>query len=336
MKYIRWTLAVWAMLGLAADLKAQVFFPGGYAYHAGLGFGYHRRHLAVGGFIGNTYLISPYALGFYGAYPFGPIGMGYGRVTINYITPPATPVVVAPAPGRQRPAFEDDDVAGVDLDLVPPKKKPAAPPAPPPALQEPPKMPGKNVSVPRDVVRPEVGPARPRKAPPPEPPPAAPQNPAVEAVRLLELGKAAFHEGLYGVAGFRFRQAAHLDPQSARARFLLSQADFALGQYAEAVKAIELGMKLKKDWPVAWPAPRLDLYANHEADFAEHLKRLENAEQREPNHPVFLFLLAHQRWMDGQRDRAVPLFRRARDVATDPSFCDAFLRVAGAGQVAAK
>jgi hypothetical protein len=344
MKGSGWMCALAVVLSGAAEAQAQLFFPGaglGYVYGGRLGFGFHRRHLAFGGFAGYAgYGVNPYGVGLY-----GPLPLGVTRVTI--ITPPA--VVVAPPRRLLRAADDDDDLSGVDLDVVCPDGTPRAKPVPPaPAKPAPPppapNLPGVDVSVPKKPVRPgDVPPPPPPKKemsqPPPQPePPALPppkQNPIEECARLMDIGVTAFQMHLYGVAAQRFRQARAANPKEARAYFLSSEADLALGKYRQAVQAIHQGMRLHADWPNQKMQPRKDLYKDH-PDFAEHLKRLEDTVAKQPEDADFLFLLAHALWFDGQRDRALMLFRRAKQLAADPTFLDKFLQAAAAGQVAAK
>jgi tetratricopeptide (TPR) repeat protein len=113
-------------------------------------------------------------------------------------------------------------------------------------------------------------------------------------------------------------------PTDPLAHFLLAQARFALGKYQEAVAAIEAGMRLRSDWPLAPFHPR-ELYAANPAGFSEHLQRLAQALARYPEDPFLLFLYAHQLWFDGRRDEARPFFHRARTFASDPSFSKRFL-----------
>jgi len=313
---------------LAGEAQAQFVGPGlGY----GAGFGFQRRNLVVGGFFGGGYApYGPYALVPAGPfYPFAPYGGGYKQVTI--IIPP--PVLVQSAGQRRQIAPEPEyDLSGVDLDLVSPDdllkpraelerimaenkrllalqpRKRVAPPAdmPPPARKPP------------DIKKP---------APPPRPPEEI--RPGEEYKRLLELGQEAFQRQFYGIAAQRFAQAAKFDPAKSTPYFLLSQAKFALGKYAEAVRAVEQGMRVRNDWPLAKFQTPAELYKGND-DYVVHLKRLEDALAADPKNADFLFLVGHQLWFAGFRERAAEVFRRARPLAVDPAFIDAFLRVAPA------
>jgi len=338
MHHGRWLWVLLALLAPAGEVNAQVFYqvynpyPVGIAYgSSGLGFAVKKRSFVAGGFIGGGYVTA----GPIGLSPFGPFGIAERNVTIQIINPPN--IVVSSRVPRFRSRDDDDDLSGVDLDLVPPKKEAAAkkegriaPPAE--DLPKLPKPPEKPAPEPPKKIQPPPPPPGP-KEPGPLPPPK--QDPADEHQRLLEIGQDAFHLQLYGIAAQRFAQAIAIKPGGAKAHFLLSQAQFALGKYRDAVASIHQGMKLDAAWPKEKFQPRRDLYKNHQ-DFTDHLNRLEDIVAMEPDNADFLFLLAHQMWFDGQRNRAVALFRQARALTADPTFIDMFLRAAGPGPLAAK
>jgi hypothetical protein len=328
-------LVLLALLTLAGESKAQIIYqvynpyPVGISYGGGgIGFGFRKRHFFAGGFFGNSYL----AAGPIGYSPFLPFGVADRSVTIQIFNPPN--IVVSPRlqsmGGRKD---DDDDLSGIDLDLVPSKKEaPAriAPPADdlpkkPKAEEKPPPEPPKKLQPPP----PPPGPKEPGPLPPPK------KDRVEETQRLITIGQDAFHQQLYGVAAQRFNQAVALLPAQANAHFLLSQSQFALGKYRDAVAEIYAGMKLDAGWPKANFNPRAELYKNHK-DFADHLNRLEDVAAMNADDPDLLFLLAHQMWFDGQRNRAVTLLRQARILAADPTYIDMFLRAAGPGPLAAK
>ncbi len=149
---------------------------------------------------------------------------------------------------------------------------------------------------------------------------------ADESRRLTELGVRAFRAGDYGIALWRFRQATEVDPNHARAFFLLGQARLVAGQYAEAVAAIEAGLKLQPDWPTSDFRPRIDLYGDQPEDWLEHRRRLDDAVKRKPADYALLFLRGYVAWFDGQRMQAAEWFRKARPAAADPAFVDLFLK----------
>jgi tetratricopeptide (TPR) repeat protein len=306
----------------------------------GYRFSYRSGGLTVSGFVGG------YPAGaYYPAYPppvyQQPIVVPAPRVTINnnyYGGSGNTPILGA---GYAQ------DTRGVDLDLVPLKKtQPAEPVEPrgkPEEIDAPKPLPGVDVSKPKAPVRPgdpgqegkppakDLGPRPPADFPrPPEPLP----DPSDESARLIDLGVMAFQAGEYGHAAQRFRQATEIMPALARGYFFLAQAEFALGSYRDAVDIIHAGMRIDKGWPRMPYQPRLELYKGRDANFADHLKRLTDATAANPNNATLLFLVGHQLWFDGQRKDALALFQRARPLAADRSYIDAFLAVGGPGQLA--
>jgi hypothetical protein len=347
MKTARWACSLVLILALGREARSQVLVPvpvpvpvgGVVAYGGGgLGFSYLGRRLSVGGFI------SPFAPVLVGpGYPFAPFGVLSNRVVVGVIPPPG--YVVGGARRRIVVDDDDDDLSGVDLDVVdasalepraarlkpPPAVVPPVPPPMPPPQKEKPKepKPAPPPDVPRQPPPPQVqGPFPPKPGPPK-------QNPIEEANRLVDLGLASFREQFYGLAALRFRQAIEANPFSARPRFFLGQAYFALGKFRDAVAVIEAGMDRDPAWPQTAVLLQLDLYKGNAADFDEHMKRLEKAVTDAPKQADFLFLRGHQLWFSGRQLEAAGVFRRARALAPDPKYIDVFLRAAGPGPVAA-
>jgi hypothetical protein len=181
-----------------------------------------------------------------------------------------------------------------------------------------------------------AAPEMPRRPPAPLPQPAAPDpDPRVENGRLAAQGREAFQAGEYGRAAVRFRQAIEAAPREPLPHFLLAEAEFALGRFREAVAALHTGLRLWPDWPTTLWRPS-NLYGADHADFAEHLRRLREALDRNPEDPVLLFLYAYQLWFDGRQAEARPLFQKAAGLVADPTFIDRFLRAAIPGPVAAR
>ncbi len=340
-----WWGALAVLLGGTAELRAQIFFPplvpqplpAAPAYSIrgpGLAFQYTGRRLQVAGFVGE-----PVITAYYNPYnPFGPppilpVAFGYPgamdtRIIVHYVTPP---VYVTPRLylGGNR---VDDEIAGVDLDLVPAKKVQLArvgEPAPREAKVNP-----QVAEAPRKPLRPENPPRA--RIPWPDPPrqkPKAPDlppqlDPAGEYARLVDLGAQAFQNQEYGLAALRFRQATEVDPALARAHFLLAQANLAIGKYLEAVQAIEAGVRRNPNWPRMAFQPRADLYKGQEADFDRHVKRLHQVLDKNAAKADFLFLAAYVAWFDGRKAEAVPLLQQARPLVVDTAAIDAFLRAA--------
>src|SRR5262249_28524400 len=174
--------------------------------------------------------------------------------------------------------------------------------------------------------RPAIKPRKRARARPPLRP--LREKPMEEDGDPIELGKKAMARQQYGLAGLRFRQGAQAAPRQAMPQFLLAQALFALGKYRDAINAMHAGMDLQKGWPAEEFPPRA-LYKANAADFLEHLKRLETLVEKHPKDSVLLFVLAYELWFDGQRAKARLLFRKAKDGAPDPDYCDQFLKTPG-------
>jgi hypothetical protein len=294
-------LALVFSLGLASTASAQ-FVQGGITIQ------YGGSGLRIGGFV-----------------PIAPGGVLLGPPTFRTVERRiiVQQIIVGPAP---RPAVPDYDLSGIDLDVNPPDR--LYPPKTTAALKKAERLP------------------EPRKVPelpkPPEPPakpevPAPPVKPtaAEESQRLMELGTRAFREQEYGLAAMRFRQATELDRANAKAFFLLAQAYLAVGQYRDAVQAVQEGLKLDPDWPARDFRPRVELYSTAD-DWIEHRHRLDEAAKRQPKDPSFAFLRAYAAWFDGERPRATTWFLSARALATDPHWIDLFLKHAPAPELAAR
>src|SRR5262249_18364123 len=109
------------------------------------------------------------------------------------------------------------------------------------------------------------------------------------------------------------------------AHLLLGQAHVALGNHRRAFDALLMGLTLDPTWPKQPFQPSL-LYDDHVADYAEHLRVLEELQTMNPADPVLLFVTGYQLWFDGRRDEALPLLRRAAPVLPDPNLIDRFLQ----------
>jgi Flp pilus assembly protein TadD len=327
MKHWTWLATLLSLLG-ASDLWAQVIIVPppptarvvGVAYGPSIGFSYHRHGLRIGGFYGSTYLFDSFGYPI-GPYPLAPYGVSTTNVAVSYVLP------------RQVFVAGDNDLSGVDLDTTPPpwRSPPKAeklvarrPQREPEQLQV---QPAPDKDEERQVVKKKPVPKRVKEAP------AKQEEP--DGAQLVREGKNAFLDQAYGLAALRFRQAAVVDRANALPRFLLGQALFALGKYREAAVAIQEGLDLDEAWPKKPFQPRRELHKGNEAEFTQQLKDLEGALAKNPENRFFLFLLGYQYWFDGRQKEAAPLFRRARDLAVDPTYIDRFLKALPPAEVAA-
>jgi hypothetical protein len=229
------------------------------------------------------------------------------------------------------------DLSGIDLDVESPDRlypPGAAPQRPARELERKPE--------PRKPAEPAVKPPPPPAPLPAPPPKKTPEDEllqpragaADESQRLTELGVRAFRAGQYGLALWRFRQATGVDPNNARAYFLMAQAHIAVGQFREALPVIQDGLRLQPEWPAHDFRPRGEFYKDNPGDWLEVRRRLDEAAQREPNDFAYLFMRAYVAWFDGQRAEATEWFQRARARTADPTWVDLFLKHAPAPAVA--
>jgi cytochrome c-type biogenesis protein CcmH/NrfG len=296
---------------IQAEARAQFIPPPpGFGVGPGVGFRVQRRHVAVIGSTGGPSFGYPF---------FGPVGYGFPTTSVTSVTIISTPppvvslppiiinnnVVVNPDGGRDDRRAERDPLEDDRFLRIVPRKQAAPKPA--------------------ERVRPEPPPPAPKKAEKPADMPAprkpAPDkladNPKDENARLINLGQEAFAAGEYGRAERRFEQAVRAEPREPATYFLLSQAQFALGKFQEAVESIEAGMRRKADGPGERFRPRL-LYAGNDDDFNNHMARLADTLERNPNDFFLLFLRGHQLWFNGEQAEARKLFERAVKLAPEP------------------
>lgn len=329
MKTARQLVAIALLLVCGTEVRAQILIgppPVGPVGGWGVGFGYGRRNLVIAGGIGRTY---------YGYPGFGFPGFGYGGgyASVTYVYSPPPQVIVAPpiiinnninVNPPENPADGGREARGPNpldderfLKIMPRKRKPDE-------VAAAPRMPGEPAGGfrkvdPRERIRPEAPPAKKAEKPAPElpgKPGRAADNPKDENARQVALAREAFAAGEYGRAERRLAQAVRVAPNEPLAYFLLAQAQIALGQFREAVDALEEGSRRKP----AWPGERFrirDLYGENEDDFAEHRKRLEETLERNPNDFFLLFLRGYELWFEGKQAEARGLFQRAEKVAPE-------------------
>jgi len=238
---------------------------------------------------------------------------------VERIPPPARPEVEAPA---AREEFAPGAPASVFRPIRPEDRTKVMAPA----------MPADKANTPFGAPEQENIPSPPTEPPPLPGPPVTAVDPRTMSSLLVDSGKAALQARQYSRAERSFRRATEALAHDAHAYFLLAQARFALGKYAEAVDAIQAGMRLQPDWP-NFPFRLRELYGADPNDFSDHLKRLANALEKNPNDGLLVFLYAYELWFDNHKDEARIFFQRAKALATDPSFSDRFLQAKTDGPV---
>jgi hypothetical protein len=296
-------VAISALLVVANTGNAQ--FVGGFGQQQAVGL-----KVRTGPHSSLTYVAGAYGFG------FGPI---YGAIPTWYYGWPGSPYlanpivvqpVVTPPPVIIQNIVSPNGGAPTRQGLVPPELD-GAPLAKPAAAAKPGRA---------GAAAKPVAPDLPRVAPKTVPVLTG----QAKADKIAEAGRKAFIDGQYGRALEMFRKAAEVMPNESSTQFLVSQAEFALGKYREAVAAIAAGVAIRADWPDArfnvgdlyWKSP--DLYA-------EHLKGLRQAVATFPDDAALVFLLGHQLWFDGKRDEARVLFQKAASLGKGSTPAESFL-----------
>ena len=287
MAFLRFLLVSVAMFVVADSARAQ--FRAGYGGYAGYG---QRQNVffqvRTGPYSSFTYSAAGYGYGF---------GSVYGPVPSWYYGYPGVPIINNPI--QVQPPI-------VINNIIQAPQAPAAPPFRPPVI-------------PADLGKVALPAPKPLPFVPKKPvEPVKPMLGQPDADRVAEAGRKAFADGQYGRALELFQRVATITPNESSIHFLISQAQFALGKYREAVAAIGEGMALRADWSDARFVSR-DLYWRKPAVFDDHLLSLRQAVEAFPDDPGLLFLLGHELWFDGKRDEARPLVLKARKLGKSPA-----------------
>jgi hypothetical protein len=324
----RTVLAAVAAFALAqpTPAKAQFLLPPGHPrFHGGFGFGGPPVPLAgfASGFYGRTAWFAP---------GWGPVFSPFvPRVVVApqvVVVPP--PVFVVGGPVEDDP-LNNNVVPALarrnDFIVIAPRKN-AAPAV---AVAE-----GRTIPHIDRIVRPKSD--RPafgfdpfardgdmnKAKPDPEKPEA---DPVAEVARLVRLASEAFAAELYGRAVERLDAAIAVRPADPLPYFLKAQAQFAAGQYADAVASIREGMKRAPDWPASGFKP-VEVYGPNPGRFDGHLGELRRAVRDTPTEPALEFLLGYELWFAGDRPTAVTLFRSAVKRGNEGAIIERFLREA--------
>jgi len=150
-------------------------------------------------------------------------------------------------------------------------------------------------------------------------------DPIAEQKRQLTLALEAFAAKQYGRTVERLQQLLVLNPKDARAYFLLGQTYIALGKYPDAMRSLEVGLRLNPAWPDSGFDPR-ELYGADRTPYLEQQALLQEALRKRPDDPLLLFLLGYGEWCTGEREQAEERFRKARGRTTQPESIDRFLQ----------
>lgn len=132
------------------------------------------------------------------------------------------------------------------------------------------------------------------------------------AARFMELGDAYFAQARYVLAYERYKSAVQAAPDLVEPYLRRGQALIAMRSYDLAALTYQHAFKMHPDW--AKTAFRLDtLYANRPHDKEDHLDALAAAAEKEPTAEL-MFLLGAQLLYDGQAERSLKFFQRAKDL----------------------
>jgi tetratricopeptide (TPR) repeat protein len=153
----------------------------------------------------------------------------------------------------------------------------------------------------------------------PEPAGRAPREPRVSnaaarqrAARFMELGDRHFVRGDYLDAYERYKLAVQAAPDLVEAYLRRGQALVALGSYESAVQTFKYAFTLHPDW--ARSDYRLDrIYGNRRDAKLRHLNALAAAAEEQPS-PELMLLIGAQLYYDGQADRSLKFFERAKEL----------------------
>lgn len=145
-----------------------------------------------------------------------------------------------------------------------------------------------------------------------------PSNPeaVARAARYLTAGDEHFAAQRYRDANARYRTATETAPDLVEAFFRQGQALLATTQYELAGKAFKRGLRLGPKWPQA-SFDLADLYGANLAAKSAHMEALAAAAGDAPHDGTLWLLVGLELYFDGQRERALPFFRKAASLLAD-------------------
>ena len=147
---------------------------------------------------------------------------------------------------------------------------------------------------------------------------------AAEAASQIKRAREAFAREEYGRAVEHIDRAIRAVPDDESATFLKGQAQFAAGQYSEAVATLQAGIKRTPNWPANGFLAK-EPFAKGEL-FEAQLVELRRAAAANPAQASLQFLLAYQLWFSGERDEATRLFQNLATRLKDVNAVMPFLR----------
>jgi hypothetical protein len=290
-------IALGIVLAGATNADAQ------FAYGPGIGGGFVQRSGFRFSVNGGGVRFSAYSRTFYSAPMFGyawvpAFGPGYGPGFGNPFFLPPPPIIVGPPliipVGNREPVPGNADVVKGDYLVISPKKADEV----------------DRVIVPEKPPRVVFNPFAENR-------PIGLTEPPIDAEREMKRARAALAAGENGTA------LEHLNrlPQDGTVLFLKSQAQFAAGQFADAVTTIRAGMKRDPKWASIEAKPS-ELFPTR---FDGLLGELRRTAESNPKSTTLQFLLAHQLWFAGEREAAKPIFKQVAKRRKDADDVTQFL-----------
>jgi tetratricopeptide (TPR) repeat protein len=132
------------------------------------------------------------------------------------------------------------------------------------------------------------------------------------AAKFMELGDGYFAQGNYVLAYDRYKSAVQAAPDLVEPYLRRGQALIAMQSYDLAADTYKHAFKLHPHW--AQTNFRLDaVYGNDQREKQDHLDMLAAAAERRPTAEL-MFLLGAQLLYDGQAERALRFFDRAKEL----------------------
>ncbi len=126
------------------------------------------------------------------------------------------------------------------------------------------------------------------------------------------------HFGLqdYRDAYQRYKKASEAAPDLVEPYLLQGQAMLAIGNYELATRAFKRALTMHPDWARA-TFDLNEIYARHPAAKTAHMESLAAAAERDPASGDLMLLVGVQLFYDGQAERSLPFFRRAKELSQE-------------------
>lgn len=168
------------------------------------------------------------------------------------------------------------------------------------------------------VQQPPLGPLPPLAADVANPQPNLPVPSNAEAREKartwMEFGDRHFGLQDYRDAYQRYKKAAEAAPDLVEPYLLQGQTMLAVGNYEMATRLFNRALTMHPQWAQA-TFDLKELYARHPAAKASHMEALAAAAEKDPNNGDLMLLVGVQLYYDGQAERSLPFFRKAKELS---------------------